>query len=245
MSLRVRARLEAESVKARARGRRVAHFLHPGKTAGTAVKHALKSAPTSPTYDLELHTHGVRMVDLPRRDPFFFVVRDPVDRFVSGFWGRQRQGRPRHNNPWSPDEAVAFARFETPQALADALGGSADDRAAAVHALGSIDHVRTSYWYWFGGPDAFRRRAPHILFIGYQETLDRQLPDLAAVLGLPPLEVPRDDVAANRTAGVSSPSSAAGAGLTDEARARMREWFAADYEFIELCRALRPPPPPS
>jgi hypothetical protein len=241
MSVRVRLRLQTERVKARARGRRVAHFLHPGKTAGTAVKHALKNAPPSPRFDLELHTHGVRMADLPRGDPFFFVVRDPVDRFVSGFWGRQRQGRPRHNNPWSPDEATAFERFATPQALADALGGSADDRAAAVHALGAIDHVRTSYWYWFGDPDAFRRRSSDVLFIGYQETLDEQLPDLALALGLPSLEVPHDDVGANRTA--PSPSAAAaGDGLTDQARARMREWFAADYEFVDLCRAIKPPP---
>jgi hypothetical protein len=242
MSVRVRLRLRADSLRARARGRRLAHFLHPGKTAGTAVKHALKNAPASPRYDVELHTHGVRLRDLPQGDPFFFVVRDPVDRFISGFWGRQRQGRPRHNNPWSPDEAIAFARFTTPQALADALDGSADDHAAAVHALGAIDHVRTSYWYWFGDPDAFRRRSGDVLFIGYQETLDRQLPDLAQVLGLPSLEVPHDDLAANRTASSGRPSTD---GLDAGARARMQAWFSADYEFVDLCRSIAPPPTPS
>jgi hypothetical protein len=139
-------RLQVESLRARAHRQSIAHFLHPGKTAGTAMKQALQDAGQPPNYRLQLHTHGVRMADLPRGDKFFFVVRDPVDRFVSGFYSRQRQGRPRFVRPWSEGEARAFRRFSTPQELADALSSTGDERASAVDALESIEHVRTSYW---------------------------------------------------------------------------------------------------
>jgi hypothetical protein len=225
-------RLQIETLRARARHESIAHFLHPGKTAGTAVKFALKNAPEPTNYHVRMHTHGVRMTDLPRGDKFFFVVRDPVDRFVSGFAGRQRQGRPRHEHPWSPDEARAFARFSSPQDLADALAGEGADRAAAVEALTSIDHVRTSYWYWFADPATFRRRWNDVLFVGFQETLDDQLPVLAERLGLVSLQVPSDDVKANRTTKSTADV------LTADGRAVLAEWYASDYEFVALCREL-------
>jgi hypothetical protein len=172
------------------------------------------------------------MKDLPRGDKFFFVVRDPVDRFVSGFSGRQRQGLPRHRNPWSAAEARAFARFSSPQELADALAAEGADRAAAVDALTSIDHVRTSYWYWFANPEAFRRRWNDVLFVGFQETLDDQLPVLAERLGLESLEVPSDDVKANRTMGSRDDV------LTPGGREVLASWYVRDYEFVALCREL-------
>lgn len=229
MAVRTRVRLQVQSLQARARHQRVAHFLHPGKTAGTAMKQALRDATSSATYRVQLHTHGVRMVDLPRGDKFFFVVRDPVDRFVSGFNSRQRQGRPRYVRPWSDAEARAFGRFSTPQELGDALAGDAASQAAAVDALESIEHVRTSYWYWFADPDAFRRRWDDVLFIGFQETLDQGLPVLAERMGVDDLVLPTDDVDAHRTTATSEP-------LTAAARAALSDWYAADYEFVALCR---------
>jgi len=230
MGVKVRMRLQVESLQARARHQAVAHFLHPGKTAGTAMKQALRAAARPSRYRLRLHTHGVRMSDLPRGDKFFFVVRDPVDRFVSGFYSRQRQGRPRYERPWSEDEARAFGHFSTPQQLADALAGEASARAQAIDALGSIEHVRTSYWYWFADPVTFRNRWNDVLFVGFQESLDDDLAVLADRLGIESLTLPSGDVAAHRS-GAQEP-------LSDTARAALADWYRADYEFVDLCREL-------
>jgi hypothetical protein len=232
MAGRTRLRLQIESVRARARKEQVAHFLHIGKTAGTAVKFALKNAPAPSHYQLRMHTHGVRMMDIPRRDKFFFVVRDPVDRFASGFGHRQRKGQPRFNEPWSPAEERAFARFGSPQELADGLASEGADRSAAVDALNSIDHVNRSYWFWFGSPLKFRRRFRDVLFVGFQESLDQQMPALADLLGVASLELPDDDVSANRT------TRATGEELTPAGRAVLADWYARDYEFLALCREL-------
>jgi hypothetical protein len=231
MGVKVRMRLQVESLQARARRQAVAHFLHPGKTAGTAMKQALRATSPPSRFRLRLHTHGVRMSDLPRGDKFFFVVRDPVDRFVSGFNSRQRQGRPRYERPWSDDEARAFGRFSTPQALADALAGGAGARAQAIDALGSIEHVRTSYWYWFADPGTFRKRWNDVLFVGFQETLEEDVAVLAERLGVESLTLPSDDVAAHRSGDAHEP-------LSDAARAVLADWYRADYEFVELCREL-------
>jgi len=223
-------RLTLASARLRVRGERPAHFLHIGKCAGTAVKQAFIDAPEPTEYHVVMHTHGIRMIDLPRGDKFFFVVRDPVDRFVSGFSSRLREDAPRFRSPWTPAEARAFAIFSTPNDVGLALAGSGEERAAAAGVLRSIEHVRTSYWDWFANPAAVRRREGDILWIGFQETLDVQIADLAESLGVPELRLPAEHAAANR--------SQPGNDLTPTAREALADWYGRDYEFLALCHEL-------
>ena len=85
------------------------HFLHIGKTGGSAVKEAIAGRP-----GIALHEHGARLRDIPQGEPVFFTVREPLARYVSAFNSRLRAGRPRYDVPWSPDEAKAFAAGELP-----------------------------------------------------------------------------------------------------------------------------------
>jgi hypothetical protein len=224
--------MTARSVGARLQGRRLAHFIHVGKTGGTALKQAVADNRERGRYELVMHTHGVRMIDLPRGDTFFFVVRDPVDRFVSGFNSRLRQGAPAHHVPWSAAEARAFATFDSPAALGLALGRDGDERARAVEAMTSIEHVRRSYWYWFASPDALRRRARDILWIGFLEHLDTDVVELARRLGLSGLALPHDDRRAHRSTDASARE------LPPAARDALADWYRRDYEFVALCREL-------
>ncbi len=95
----------------------------------------------------------------------------------------------------------------------------------------AIQHVQSSYWDWFGDPDYFKSRADHILWIGHQEALD--LRPLAAALGLERLELPTDPWRANKTA-QAKPE------LSDLARQNLRQWYAKDYAFLDLCHELYP-----
>src|SRR5205823_2768329 len=97
------------------------NLLHVGKTGGTAVKHALRTALHAGGYCIRLCRHGVRLRDVPPGEKVVFFVRDPASRFVSGFYSRLRQGRPRYTSPWSRAEKAAFGRFGTPNDLAAAL----------------------------------------------------------------------------------------------------------------------------
>ncbi len=211
--------------------RPVAHFLHIGKTAGTAVIVALKQSQDTAKYRLVRQPHQFGLLGVPETDHYFFCVRDPIDRYISAFRHRELQGRPRYLIPWSEAEAKAFARFPSPDALAVSLSAGGPEQRDAEAAMRAIQHVRSSYWDWFRDPDYFKSRADHILWIGRQESLD--LKPLAAALGLERLELPTDPPQANKSPGPKPD-------LSDLARQNLREWYGRDYLFLELCDELDP-----
>lgn len=140
-----------------ARGLPVVYLLHIGKTGGTFLKTLLRT-PGALTAEPVLFVpfgHNIRHDHLPRGAGFIFATRDPLTRFVSGFRSRLRKGRPATFRDWTRAEAAAFARFATPNALAEAL--SDDDpaaRAAARAAMAGIKHVAQPQVSWF--PDRGR-----------------------------------------------------------------------------------------
>ena len=109
-----------------------ANFLHIRKCGGSAIRAAL--GPYTDALAIKLHAHNVRLADIDAREPVFFSVRYPVARFTSGFNSRLRKGAPLYDRPWNAEEAEAFARFETPEQLALALG-DANTRDSAEQAL--------------------------------------------------------------------------------------------------------------
>ena len=89
-----------------------AHFLHIGKTGGTAIIDVLRQYAQASPYFVYHHPHYVRLIDIPKGEKVFFFLRDPITRFVSGFYSRQRQGKPRHNLPWSVDEEIVLKNLK-------------------------------------------------------------------------------------------------------------------------------------
>ena len=215
-------------------GAEVVHLLHIGKTGGTALGQLLRSQ-VSTRHLVVPHGHRTRLEDVPRGDKVVFFVRDPVDRFVSGFWSRYREGKPRYHVPWTTGEHSAFGVFETPDQLGRALG--ADDEQIRNHAevaMRTIEHVRDSYWYWFRDPHYFRSRVPDFLLVGFTETFDEDVTKLRQILELSPsAALPTDDTAAHRRPPTQDPT------LSPHAVANLQRWYARDYEFIELCREIR------
>ena len=111
------------------------------------------------------------------------------------------------------------------------LSARGSEQRDAEAAMSSIQHVRSSFWDWFGDPDYFKSRADHILWIGRQESLD--LRPLAAALGLEKLELPTAPWRANKTA-TATPE------LSDLGRRNLRQWYAREYVFLNLCHELHP-----
>jgi hypothetical protein len=223
------------------------HFLHIGKTGGTAVKRALGRAgraywwehddtevPPTPYGKIALHHHGVRLADLPAGDFAFFFLRDPVSRFVSAFYSRLNEGRPYYDYPWSPEERRAFEAFPTPQRLAAALSsGDARERDLAHWAMRQIRHMNPAHRI-IGRPAALLRRLDRVVYIGRQETLTADWHQLRLRLDLPPtVRLPRDTRRAHR----QDPSL--DRELPDEAVRALREWYAGDLRLLEFCERVR------
>jgi hypothetical protein len=205
------------------------HFLHIGKTGGSAVKSALLPWRTAGDFELVLHRHRTRLKDLPSGEKVVFMVRDPISRVISGFYSRRRKGQPRTYVEWSPAEREAFLAFETPGALAEALGAAdAVERAAAERAFGAIQHVRDRYRFWLGSARRVEERFSDILFVGRQERLDEDFARLLPLLGLPDtITLPSDPVVAHRNPPDIDRT------LTDRGETQLRMRLADDYEILD------------
>jgi hypothetical protein len=216
-------------------GKEYIHFLHIGKTGGTAVKHAINEAGTlTSDYKVELHPHHVKLKDVKPGEGLIFFLRDPIKRFTSGYFSRQRQGKPRYFWPWNEDEKLVFETFTTPNDLA--LGLASDDperKRIAEMGMRGIKHIKDSFWDWFGDEEYFKSRSGDIFFIGFQESLNDDFIALKKKLGLAEkASLPNDNVKAHK-----NPESA-NTRLSEEAISILKEWYKEDYRFMEICKGL-------
>jgi len=201
------------------RGRRPLHLLHIGKTGGTAVREALGKR-------VVVHGHDDVLADIPEGEQVIFFVRDPVTRFASAFYSRQRQGRPLTFHPWTEGEERAFSAFSTPAELAHALAAG-DERAR--DAMTEIRHIREPLSKWLVDEDYLRSRLGDVLFVGSQERLGSDFEQLKDLLGVPGrVRLPSDDVKAHR-----NPRDLDYA-LDDAGIRSIREWYAGDYALLRV-----------
>jgi hypothetical protein len=128
------------------------------------------------------------------------MLRDPIDRFVSGFNSRRRRGRPLNNFEWTQDEAAAFTAFPTANDLAEALSvAEGRRRAAAIAAIRCIYQVKSSYADWLVDFDYLGSRRDDMSWVGLTSRLADDFERLKRILGLPiECELPGDPVASHR-----------------------------------------------
>src|SRR4051794_11067891 len=206
------------------------HVLHIGKTGGTALKAAL--APFAAEGKFVLHGHATRCSDCPPGSRIFFVVRHPVDRFVSAFNSRLRRGRPRFDYPWTLRQAIVFNLFRSPNALAEGLGSRNPlVRLAAGLAMRAIGHLRRRLSYWI---DAAELEGNPRLIIGTAGTLDRDLRRLLTIADVDEAgDGPTDPVEAHVTPAEFSKS------LSQKAVQNLTDYFRSDIALYEACLRAR------
>jgi hypothetical protein len=205
------------------------HFLHVGKTGGTAIKSVLSHYTETSKYTITLHGHGTSIIDIPKGEMVILFLREPISRFISGFYSRQRQGRPRYNLKWSPQERAVFEAFSTPNAIACALADGNDD---AIEAMTSIQHFRM-YKCWYKDFDYFESRMQDILFIGFQETLSDGFFELKSILGIPEnILLPTDDIIAHKNPDNLNKS------IEKRGISALEKWYKNDLVFYSMCKEL-------
>jgi hypothetical protein len=211
-----------------------AHFLHVGKAGGTVLKEALGDHRSEGRYQIVLHDHRFTLGDTPRGEKVFCVLRDPIERFVSAFNYRLREGKPHQYDPWIPGEERAFTTFSTPDALATALSsGDPALRAEAHAAMTSIRHVRDSYWRWFDSSEYLQTRLDDVLLVQWLPDLESTFSRLLRELGLPgTIALPRDEPSANRTPDGTLRS------LSGQSKANLALWYGVDYGLLDYCSSL-------
>jgi hypothetical protein len=209
----------------------VIHLLHIRKTGGSALWHAIKAHARTDRRAIIHHPHTTLLSHVPRGEKAIFFLRDPLTRFVSGFYCRQRQGLPRYDSPWKHGERAAFERFHTPNELARTLSSPHRvQRELAWAAMGNIQHL-CSTLTWLESEAYLRSRLPEIFYIGFQETLNEDFEHLKQKLSLPaPLRISDDEVAAHRNPAHLDYH------LDDLAVANLRAWYETDQCILDFCR---------
>ncbi len=217
------------------RGKQIIHFIHIGKTGGTAVKYVFRQFPSTKNYAIYLHSHSTTFEDIPKGEKIIFFLRDPISKFVSGFYSRQRQGQPRIFKPWSQEEKVAFEYFPTANQLAISLSSKDPEvKSHAEKAMRNIKHVQSSYWNWFHNEEYFKRRLDDIFFIGFQESLSEDFEILKEKLGIPhQIQLPNDDINTHKNPEKVDKS------LENEAIENLKKWYKEEYQFIILCKTIK------
>lgn len=211
------------------------HFLHIGKCAGTQIAHVAGQIGRLRTGTrIVKHGHETRLADLPKGAPYFFSIRDPITRFVSGFESRKRKGMPGTYRPWSNGERQAFERFEQANDLAEALFEEGETGHQATAAILSIYHTATNQVRWFAGSGSFLDDRPPV-WIVRQESFEADLATFMERANLSPwidrIEIAGDPLRrhANDYSTVSP--------LSPKARANVEAWYAQDCAFHRMCLA--------
>lgn len=115
------------------------------------------------------HAWNLRMVKKALPDlKVCALIRDPLERTVSGFNSRWRQGRPTRNSFWRPEEAISFSIYRDVRAFLDALISEDEfDLSATKFALANIHHLSHGFSFYFGNVRFIEKNKDNIAYIAH------------------------------------------------------------------------------
>ncbi|MEZ4874061.1 MAG: sulfotransferase family 2 domain-containing protein [Flavobacteriaceae bacterium] len=206
------------------------HFLHIGKTGGTALTQMLKEVHSS-RYHFKIHPHEFTLQEVPEGHLAMFFLRNPVDRFVSGFYSRKRKGQPAYDVPWNEAEEKAFHAFETPNALAEAL--SSDEgkvREQAMDAMKGIRHVNTHFGDWLVSETYLEKHKRQLFYIGFQENFSEDVKQLYKKITRKALKT---EIAKSHQAPEKEDKY-----LSAIAQENLAHWYSEDIQLYQFCKKL-------
>ncbi|MEJ8572348.1 hypothetical protein [Microbaculum marinum] len=213
-------------------------FVHVGKTGGTYLSKGLRMLARQSGIDMEFFSHKRSISYVFANEPDMsavFGIRDPLEIFVSGFYSRQRKGAPRYNVEWSDEEKEAFARFSTPNELAEAISSEdSETRLAATRAMDSIGHVKKNLHGYLKGPAFLENNKDRIFFIFNQQTLDEDIRRYYSLFGrkVPQKLVGNEDLKHKNPDNLDRR-------LSDVAIKNLREHYKKDMQIYRKCLNIR------
>lgn len=165
-------------------------FMHIGKTAGTTVKTVAQSTGRTGGVGLIVEGHTSTLEFLVEKFPnakISVIMRDPLERIISGFNSRLRQGRPVYDRIWSAKEAAAFSLFKDVESFLRACISTSDaDISAARFACSAIKHIKNGYARCFGDASTVSSQIGRFYCIGHITNMRDTLAGIFAPFGVDP-----------------------------------------------------------
>lgn len=166
-------------------GYKIVHFIHVRKAGGTAIRNMLATFKSKEKVKFYTYGHQASLLNLPKKDEVFFVLRHPFERFVSGFNDRLNCGQPARNIPWYGIEPDVFENFKTANELAEALSSpNLAESKLATRAFTEMANVKSRYSDWGISEVAFKAQTQRFKVIGFQGNLNAMLAALKTEYGL-------------------------------------------------------------
>lgn len=209
------------------------HFLHIGKCAGTQIMHLARQInELTNKGKIVKHNHDFFLINLDIHQKYFFSIRNPISRFLSGFYSRKRKGQPRLYSEWSIYEERAFSNFEHANDLAESLFIDGIYGMKAFAAMKAIRHTAQNQSDWVYCVGEFLEIHPPIWIIRtecFLEDFSTFLQKIGYGIELHDLEIAKDPITshANDYKGVPD--------LSEKAIKNLKEWYIQDFEFYKLC----------
>lgn len=238
MSLGPRRVVHAVRLKPWRPGSRRFGYLHVAKAGGISTQALLGRLNHLGHRTPTMFGHYWTLDDIAIRYPRMrvaLVIRDPLDRMISGF-NSVRRGGPRGTRLWTPAEAATFAMFPTIDTLLSACcSDDPADQVAARTAMRSIEHLRFGYVHHLGSRTAIERARHRLYCVGHVNGLD----DFHVGL-LEPLGVDADTVRRHSTIEhvADRPTTTWIDELDGESRRRLREFLAPEYEIYDSLEGM-------
>lgn len=212
-------------------------LLHIAKTGGTSLIYSIERS-RDPIKHERLITcrHG----DRPISTRYFYgpfrkmglIIRDPYDRFISGFYCRKRKGKPDYNVPWNPIETEVFSTFNHPGDFALALASSDEkEREFALEAIKSLSHLRRGYRFYFYHPRGVKRYSRAIKLCMPIEYLTPKMDEVMSLLDFDTYKPARKKRV--RQAAPERPRP-----LSPQEEAALRKYLVPEYDIYQALRDI-------
>ena len=166
-------------------------FMHVGKTAGTTVKTVVQTIRNEGSIGPAVANHTMSLEAVIKKFPeakISVILRDPLERIISGFNSRLRQGRPVYDRVWSAKEATAFSFFRDVETFLRACISTDDhDISAARFACSAIKHIRNGYARSFTDASTVRSEIGRFYCIGHIKNMRNTLAGIFGPFAVDPV----------------------------------------------------------
>jgi hypothetical protein len=215
-------------------------YMHVGKTAGTSLSRLLvglnQKGYKTPIVLQHKWTLPMAMIRFPNAK-IAVVLRDPLERIVSGFNSRLRQSNEGKPILWSQGEAISFSLFNNAGQFLDAcLSDDEFKRSAARFASKEIRHINRGYQYHFVSPELVAKEAGRFYCFGDMASLGEFATALLAPLGSSPAMV-EGGLGVHHVSRTNSVSEFARYG--EEDIAKLRGFFHGEYAVYNALQAAK------
>ncbi len=222
------------------------YWLHIPKTGGMCCQNSLDWLPPSIGNNIEsmITSNDYRIIRCPHEqifqpltnEQYIFFVRSPIDRFVSGFISRLRQGQPLLKILYSEAERQTFALYPSPEHLAnDLYHDNPQTQTIARECLQSIIHLRLSLKTYLNSCQYLETYQNQIFYVGRTEHLTDDFNLLTNRLGLLNLNLVTDPIQCHVTPSKYQHLK----NISSTAKHNIMMYYLEDYILIAKLKQLR------